>query len=108
MTKEIETNQEFLLYKNANDEIKIQVLLINNDIWLTQSLMADLFDTTKRNIGLHLQNIYKDNELCEKATKKDCFLVRKEGSREVKRTVKVYNLEAIISVGFMRKTISFF
>ena len=52
------TNHDFLIYRDGNNNIKVSVMLINNDLWLTQNLMAELFDTTKRNIGMHLQNIF--------------------------------------------------
>ena len=69
-------------------------------MWLTQSEMAKLFGCTVRNIRLHLENIYAIGELESNPTRKDFFLVRMEGSRQVSRTVTCYNLDAIISVGY--------
>lgn len=62
--------------------------------------MAELFDTSVDNIGLHLKNIFKDNELNEKSTTEDFSVVRQEGARQVRRRLKHYNLDANISVGY--------
>ena len=94
------TNRDFLIYKDDNGNVKVNVMLINHDLWLTQNLMSELFDTSRRNIGLHLQNIYFDRELNESSTKKEIFLVQNEGERRVKRKTLVYNLDAIIAVGY--------
>ena len=94
------TNRDFLIYKDDNGDVKVNVMLINHDLWLTQNLMSELFDTSRRNIGLHLQNIYFDRELDESSTKKEIFLVQNEGERRVKRKTLVYNLDAIIAVGY--------
>ena len=94
------TNRDFLIYKDDNGDVKVNVMLINHDLWLTQNLMSELFDTSRRNIGLHLQNIYFDRELDESSTKKEIFLVQNEGERRVKRKILVYNLDAIIAVGY--------
>ena len=94
------TNRDFLIYKDDNGDVKVSVMLINHDLWLTQNLMSELFDTSRRNIGLHLQNIYFDRELDESSTKKEIFLVQNEGERRVKRKTLVYNLDAIIAVGY--------
>ena len=94
------TNRDFLIYKDDNGNVKVNVMLINHDLWLTQNLMSELFDTSRRNIGLHLQNIYFDRELDESSTKKEIFLVQNEGERRVKRKTLVYNLDAIIAVGY--------
>nr|WP_246316269.1 virulence protein RhuM/Fic/DOC family protein [Tepidicella baoligensis] len=69
-------------------------------VWLTQAQMAELFDTSTDNISLHLKNIYADKELQEPATTEDFSVVRQEGARQVKRQLKHYNLDAIISVGY--------
>ena len=94
------TNRDFLIYKDDNGDVKVNVMLINHDLWLTQNLMSELFDTSRRNIGLHLRNIYFDRELDESSTKKEIFLVQNEGERRVKRKTLVYNLDAIIAVGY--------
>ncbi len=81
-------------------ELEIKVSLNNETIWLSQSLMSKLFDTSIDNIGLHLKNIYKEKELNEISTTEDYSVVRQEGNRNVKRNIKHYNLDAIISVGY--------
>ncbi|MFA5044009.1 MAG: virulence RhuM family protein, partial [Kiritimatiellia bacterium] len=74
--------------------------LENETVWLTQQLMADLFQTTKQNISLHLQNIYDQGELAREATVKKSLTVREEGGRQIRRPIEFYNLDAIISVGY--------
>lgn len=78
----------------------VQVRLEGETIWLTQAQMAELFGTSTDNISLHLKNIYIDKELEEPATAEDFSVVRQEGAREVRRQLKHYNLDAIISVGY--------
>lgn len=78
----------------------VQVRLEGETVWLTQAQMAELFDTSTDNISLHLKNIYVDNELQELATTEDYSVVRQEGARQVKRQLRHYNLDAIISVGY--------
>ncbi len=72
---------EILIYQNPNGNIKIDVRLEEETVWLTQKLMAELFQTTVPNINMHLKSIYEDGELEEKATIKDFLIVQKEGAR---------------------------
>ena len=95
---------QFLIYEAENGAIKIDVRFEDETVWLTQQLMADLFQTTQQNISLHLQNIYEEGELRPEATHKESLWVRIEGSREVQRRVAVYNLDAILSVGYRVKS----
>jgi hypothetical protein len=81
-------------------EIEITIPVNEETIWLTQSQMSELFDTSTDNIGLHLKNIYKEKELVENSTTEDFSVVRQEGSRKVKRQIKHYNLDVVISVGY--------
>jgi len=83
-----------------NETIRLDVRLENESVWLTQSQMGQLFGCTTRNVRMHLENIYSCGELVQEATRKDFFLVRLEGARQVHRTVTCYNLYAIISVGY--------
>ena len=83
-----------------NETIRLDVRLENETVWLTQSQMGELFGCTTRNVRLHLENIYSCGELAAEATRKDFFLVRMEGARQVHRTVTCYYLDAIISVGY--------
>jgi hypothetical protein len=99
-----EPHGQFLVYPTEDGRVKIEVRLENETVWLTQQHMADLFQTTKQNLSLHLQNIYEEGELQRGATHKDFLSVRREGTREVTRSVDFYNLDAIISVGYRVKS----
>lgn len=96
---------EIIIYKTESGENKIDVKLIDETLWLTQSDMAELFQTSKQNISLHIQNIYEENELSADSTVKKYLTVRKEGNREVKRYLDYYNLDMIISVGYRVRSI---
>ncbi len=95
---------EILIYQSELGETRLEVRLSGETVWLTQKLMAELFQTTPENIGMHLKNIFEDNELEDTATTKDFLVVRHEGHREVRRNLKHYNLDAIISVGYRVKS----
>ncbi len=95
---------QFLVYQAEDGKLKLDVRFEDESVWLTQQLMADLFQTTKQNISLHIQNIYEEGELVPKATVKKYLTVRQEGSREVKRLLDYYNLDMIISVGYRIKS----
>lgn len=94
---------EFLVYEEGG-RIKINVRLEDETVWLTQQMMADLFQTTKQNISLHIQNIIEEGELNEAATVKEFLTVRQEGERQVQRSLTYYNLDMIISVGYRVKS----
>lgn len=100
----MEPNSEIILYQTDDGITKIDVRLENETVWLTQKLMAELFQTTPQNITIHLKNIFEEGELDEISTCKDFLQVQKEGTRQVERTQKFYNLEAIISVGYRVKS----
>ncbi|MBN2825119.1 MAG: virulence RhuM family protein [Campylobacterales bacterium] len=91
---------EFLLYKAPSGEIKVEVFLHNESLWLTQKRIAELFDVQVPAISKHLQNIYSDGELDKEATLSILETVQKEGNRDVKRKREYYNLDAIIAVGY--------
>jgi prophage maintenance system killer protein len=91
---------EIIIYEDADGQSAVQVRLDGETVWLTQKQMADLFESSTDNIGLHLKNIYAEGELSEPATAEDYSVVQKEGKREVSRNIKHYNLDAIISVGY--------
>lgn len=91
---------EFLLYTAPNGEVKIEVLLSNETIWLTQKRMAELFGVGVPAISKHLENIFDSNELQREATVSILETVQQEGRREVKRKLEYYNLDAVISVGY--------
>ena len=97
-------SSEIIIYQSPNGNIKIDVRLEEENVWLTQKLMAELFQVKPQNITMHLKNIYEEGELDEKATCKDYLQVQTEGNREVNRKQKFYNLDAIISVGYRIKS----
>ena len=90
----------FLIYSTPNNNVRVDVFVQDETVWLTQKSLAELFDTSTQNITTHLKNIYEDAELQEEATCKEILQVQIEGSREVSRKTKFYNLDAIISVGY--------
>ena len=98
--KIIGNEKNIIFYNDEDGNAKIEVLLENENVWLTQIALSKLFDTTRNNITLHISNIYKEAELEENSTSKDFLQVQTEGNRTVKRNVKVYNLDMIISIGF--------
>lgn len=91
---------EFLLYTAPNGDIKVEVLLSDETIWLTQKRMAELFGVGVPAVSKHLENIYESGELQREATISILETVQQEGSREVKRKLEYYNLDAVISVGY--------
>ncbi len=91
---------EILLYNNNGEKEFVSVVFREETFWLTQSGMAELFDCTTDNISLHLKNIYAEEELTPEATTEKFSVVRQEGSRQVRRTLEHYNLDAIIAVGY--------
>jgi prophage maintenance system killer protein len=91
---------EVIIYQNEQSQTQVSVRLDGETVWLTQRQMAELFDTSADNISLHLKNVFSEGELGEPATTEDFSVVQTEGQRKVTRTVKHYNLDAIISVGY--------
>lgn len=95
---------QLLIYQSEDGRIRLDVRFEGETVWLTQQLIAELFDTTQQNISLHLQNVFAEGELGLEATHKDFLLVRQEGNRKVQRRIDYYNLDAIISVGYRVKS----
>lgn len=93
-------NSEIKIYKTPDGKTSIEVKLEKETVWLSQKQMAELFDKDSDTIGLHLKNIYNSGELEEYSTTEKYSVVRQEGKRKVKRQIKFYNLDAIISVGY--------
>lgn len=91
---------EVVIYQDEQNQTGVSVRLDGETVWLTQRQMADLFDTSADNVSLHLKNIFLEGELGEPATTEDFSVVQTEGRRKVTRTVRHYNLDAIISVGY--------
>ena len=95
---------EIIIYQSENLSTHIEVLIEDETVWLTQLQMVDLFQSTRQNISLHINNVFKEGELDEFSTVKEYLIVQQEGNRRVKRAVKIYNLDVIISVGYRVKS----
>jgi len=95
--KIVPKNSDFLLYTTPEGNVKIEVFFQNETVWLTQQLLAELFNTTKQNVSLHLKNAFKEGELTESSVVKE-FLTTASDGKQYK--IKYYNLDAIISVGY--------
>ena len=91
---------EFLIFAVEGQENGIEVMYHDETIWCTQKAMAQLFDCSTDNIGLHLKNIYENEELTQEATTEHFSVVQTEGEREVNRKLKFYNLDAITSASY--------
>ncbi len=98
------SQSQIVIYKAQNGETKIDVRFENETVWLSQNALAELFQTTKNNISLHVKNIFEERELDQKATVKEFLTVQKEGTREVSRSIEYYNLDLIISIGYRVKS----
>ncbi len=96
----IENTGEIVIYETPDGIIQTEVRMVAETLWLSQRKMAELFDKDSDTIGLHLKNIYAEGELEEPATTEDFSVVQREGTRNVLRKVKHYNLDAILSVGY--------
>ncbi|MDD2467741.1 MAG: virulence RhuM family protein [Desulfobulbus sp.] len=96
---------EVFVYQTDDGQVRLDVRLENETVWLTQPLMAELFQTTQQNISQHILNIYEEGELIPEATHKKFLSVRQEGTRQVQRNLDFYNLDMIISVGYRVKSL---
>lgn len=90
----------FLIYESAEEDVSVNAVIKDEDVWLSQRGMAELFGCSTDNISLHLKNIYAEGELTESATTEEFSVVQKEGTRNVTRRTRFYDLDAIISVGY--------
>lgn len=93
-------DSEILLYTSPDGEVQLDVRMQHDTMWMTQQMMAELFQTTVPNINVHIKNILKESELQEEGTIKEFLIVRKEGSRTVRRPVNFYNPDMILSAGY--------
>ena len=91
---------QLILYTSEDGQTQVQLRAERGTVWLSQRQMAELFDVSPDNIGLHLKNIYDDGELQREATAEESSVVQTEGAREVRRPVTLYNLDAILAVGY--------
>jgi len=92
--------KDLVIYQNENSSVKIEVLYDNENFWLTQKTMAELFNVKPNTINYHLKEIFISNELNEISTIRKIRQVQKEGNRQVERELDFYNLDAIIAVGY--------
>jgi len=90
--------------EDGHESLDVNFDPAHETVWLTQAQIADLFETTIENVVMHLQSIFKEKEINEKATTKVFLVVRKEGDRSVIRQIRHYNLDAILSVGYRLKS----
>ncbi|MDO5769373.1 MAG: RhuM family protein, partial [Psychrobacter sp.] len=88
------------IYQSEDGQARIEIRLEHDTLWLSQAQMATLFDKDTDTIGLHLKNIFNEGEVDEKATTEEFSVVRQEGKRQVRRKLRFYNLDAVISVGY--------
>lgn len=102
MTKQ--NQSKIVIYKTQDGQTKIDVRFENETVWLTQNAIAELFQTTKQNVGQHVRNIFEEGEIEKNPTVKNFFTVQKEGSRDVERNLEYYNLDLIIAVGYRVKS----
>ena len=93
-------DNNLMIYQDENGITKVSVRFSNEDIWVTQQQLAEVYDTTQQNIIQHIDGIYKDGELVQEATNKKFLLVRTEGNRQVRRNIDHYNLDMIIAIGY--------
>ena len=91
---------KIILYQDDNEITRVSVRFSDDDLWLTQNQLADIYCTTQENISMHVKNIYADRELDENRTYKKILLVRQEGNRQVKRNIDHYNLDMVIALGY--------
>lgn len=93
-------DNKIILYQDDNEITRVSVRFADEDLWLTQDQLAEIYCTTQENISMHITNIYLDHELDENRTYKKFLLVRQEGNRQVKRNIAHYNLDMIIALGY--------
>ncbi|SIQ10368.1 Fic/DOC family protein [Aromatoleum tolulyticum] len=91
---------ELVIFQAAGQPVEVRLDTVSETVWLSQRQMAELFATTPENVLMHLKNVFRDEELAEAATTKDFLAVQTEGKRQVRRNIRHYNLDAIISVGY--------
>lgn len=91
---------KIILYQDDNEITRVSVRFADEDLWLTQNQLAEIYCTTQENISMHIKNIYADHELDENRTYKRFLLVRQEGNHQEKRSIDHYNLDMIIALGY--------
>ncbi|MCI7555757.1 MAG: virulence RhuM family protein [Bacteroidales bacterium] len=96
----MDKENKLILYKDDEGKVNVNVRFADEDVWLTQQQLAEIYNTTQQNISLHQKGIYADGELDESTTHKKYLLVRQEGKRQVQREIDHYNLDMIIALGY--------
>lgn len=96
----MDKQNHLVIYQDDNGLVKVNVRFADEDVWLTQVQLAEIYDTTQENISMHISNIYKDGELEQNRTYKKFLLVRREGNRNVQRHIDHYSLDMIIALGY--------
>jgi len=99
-----DNTNDIIIYQSPDGTTSLDVRLDHETVWLTQKQMADLFDKDSDTIGLHIRNAYKEGELQPDGTTEDSSVVQNEGTRKVRRKIRFYNLDVIISVGYRVKS----
>ena len=99
----MDSKSEIILYQPDN-EVRLEVRLEDETVWLTQAQIVELFQSSKANVSEHIKNIYEQHELDQNLTVRDFRTVRREGTRQVVRKLTYYNLDAIISIGYRINT----
>ncbi len=105
MSEELPGKGELIVYQAEDGRVRLDVRLEDETVWLTQQMMAELYQTSKQNVSHHIQNIYDEKELLPEATVKKYLTVQQEGARQVRRQLDYYNLDMIISVGYRVKSL---
>ena len=95
-----EKENKLILYKDEEGKVSVNTRFADEDVWLTQDQLAEIYQTTQENISMHISNIYADGELDKEGTYKKFLLVRQEGKRQVRRNIDHYNLDVIIALGY--------
>ncbi len=95
-----EKENKLILYKDDEGKVSVNTRFADEDVWLTQDQLAEIYQTTQENISMHISNIYADGELEKEGTYKKFLLVRQEGKRKVRRNIDHYNLDVIIALGY--------
>jgi hypothetical protein len=96
----MDKENKLILYKDEEGRVSVNVRFANEDVWLTQQQLAEIYSTTKQNVSQHIDNILADGELEENRTVKNFLTVRQEGKRQVQRDITYYNLDMIIALGY--------
>lgn len=96
----MDKENKLILYKDDEGKVSVNVRFADEDVWLTNNLIAEIYATTRQDIDYHIANIYADGELSQEATCKKYLQVRMEGNREVQRNLPHYNLDVIIAIGY--------